>query len=105
VLEAEGPAPRHLGDLVGEDADHLLDLLPVDDAAKASRVGVLAGHHHGHPVVEDLNRQVVAVLSEEFLGFLFDHDARAVLRVDDVVSNLEVARRSLNLDVSLHRLM
>jgi hypothetical protein len=85
--------------------DHLLDLLPVDNAAKASRVGVLAGDHRGHPVVEDLNRQVVAVLSEKMLGLLLDHDARAVLRVEDVVADLEVARRCPNLDVARHRLI
>src|SRR5262249_20745037 len=35
VLEAAVPVLRHLGDLVGEDTDHLLDLLLVDHAAQA----------------------------------------------------------------------
>src|SRR5262249_41821385 len=43
VLEPAVPVLRHLGDLVGEDADHLLHLLLVDDTSQSRAMSVLAG--------------------------------------------------------------
>src|SRR5512132_1335702 len=63
VLEATVPVLRHLRDLVGEDTDHLLDLLLIDHAAQPGAVGVLAWDHHGHVVVEDVDGQVVPLFA------------------------------------------
>jgi hypothetical protein len=40
--------------------------------------------------VEDLDREVVALLAEDLLGLLLDDPAGPVVRVDDGVADLEV---------------
>jgi hypothetical protein len=47
---------------------------------------VLAGNHDRHVVVEDLDGQVVPLLTQEILGLLLHHDTGPVVRVDDVVA-------------------
>ena len=67
-------------------------------------VRVLARDHHRHVVVEDLDGQVVTGLTHELPGFLQDHDAGTVMRVDDVVAFLVRAldgRDLLELDLLL----
>jgi hypothetical protein len=40
--------------------------------------------------VEDLDREVVALLTEDLLGLLLDDPSSPVMRVDDGVADLEV---------------
>ena len=47
------------------------------------------GHVHGHVVVEDLNREVLACLSENLALLLPDDRPRAVMWVDDLVADVE----------------
>ncbi len=48
--------------------------------------------------MEDLDRQVLARLAEKILGLLGEDDAGAVVRVDDVVTDVEVATEVLELE-------
>ena len=58
---------------------------------KPGAVRVLAGNHHGHVVVEDLDRQVVALLPKQLLRLpALDHSGPMV-RIDDVVARVERA--------------
>ena len=41
--------------------------------------------------MQDLDRQVLALLPEQRLGLLGGNDTRTVMRIDDVVTNLEIA--------------
>jgi hypothetical protein len=54
-------------------------------------MSVLARDHYRHLVVQDLDRQVVALFAEESLALPLQHDAGPVMRVDDVVAGLERA--------------
>src|SRR5512144_334681 len=105
VLEAAVPVLRHLGDLVGEDPDHPLDLLLVDHAPQSRKAGVLAGDHHGHIVVEDVDGQVVPLLSHQVPRLLLQDHARTMVRIDDVVADLKVNDRRLDLEVGNRRLV
>jgi hypothetical protein len=40
--------------------------------------------------VQDLDREVLALLAEDLLGLLLDDPARSVMRIDDRVADLEV---------------
>jgi hypothetical protein len=40
--------------------------------------------------VEDLDREVLAALAEDLLHLLLEHLARAVMRVDDALADLEL---------------
>jgi hypothetical protein len=54
--------------------------------------------------VEDLDRQVLALLAEELLALLAEHDTGPVVRIDDVVANLEVlALQHLDLEIGVSR--
>jgi hypothetical protein len=90
VLEPAIPVLRHLGDVVREHVQDLLDGLLVDDPAETGLAGVLARDHHRHVVVKDLDRQVLALLPEDLLLLLFEDLACPMVRVDDVVADLEV---------------
>jgi hypothetical protein len=61
----------------------------VDHAAQARLACVLARDHDGHVVVEDLDREVLPHLAEDLLLLLLDDLAGTVMRVDDVVADLE----------------
>jgi len=41
--------------------------------------------------MQDLDRQILALLPEQRLGLLGRNDTRTVVRIDDVVTNLEIA--------------
>jgi hypothetical protein len=106
VLEPAVPVLRHIGDVIREYPDHLLDLLRVDDPAQTRPVGVLARDHHRHVVVEDVDGEVVALLSHQVLGLALQDHSCAVMRIDDVVSNLESALDwCLDLEVGYRRLV
>ena len=64
--------------------------LLVDHPAQAREGGVLGRDPHGHVVVEDLDREVLAALAEHLHLLLLQHLARAVVGVDDVVAELEL---------------
>jgi hypothetical protein len=49
--------------------------------------------------VEDLDRQVLALLSEDLLLLLLEDLAGTVVRIDDVVADLEVDALDLGLEV------
>jgi hypothetical protein len=51
--------------------------------------------------VQDLDGQVVALLAEELLRLLADHDAGPMVRVDDVVARLECALDGADLVIAL----
>ena len=87
VLVATAPVLGHLGGVAAQDLEDLVDDVGLDDLAQAGAVGVLDRDHDGHVVVQDLDREVLALLAEHFL--LLDlHDlARAVMRVDDLVTD------------------
>ena len=67
----------------------LIGLL-VDDPAQTGLARVLARDHDGHVVVEDLDREVLLLLTEDVLVLLLDDLPGAVMRVDDGVADLEV---------------
>jgi hypothetical protein len=68
-------------------------------------MGVLAGNHHGHVVVKDLDRQVVPLLAEEVLGLLLEHHPSPVVRIDDVVAYVVVARDGAELVLDVCRFL
>jgi hypothetical protein len=90
VLEPAIPVLGHLRTLVLKHAEHLLDRLLVDHAAQTGQRGILGRDHHGHVVVQDLDCQVLALVTEYVLHFLAEHLAGAVVGIDDVVADLEL---------------
>jgi hypothetical protein len=55
--------------------------------------------------VEDLDREVLALLAEDVLLFLLDDLTSAVMRIDDVVADGEVDALDLAADVELFELI
>jgi hypothetical protein len=55
--------------------------------------------------VEDVDGQVVPLLSHQVLGLLLQDHTRPVVRIDDVVADLEVDQRRLYLEVGNRRLV
>jgi hypothetical protein len=51
--------------------------------------------------VEDLDRQILAALAEDLLLLLLDYLAGAVVRIDDMVADLEVDVDDLSLDLEI----
>jgi hypothetical protein len=51
--------------------------------------------------MEDLDRQILAPLAEDLLLLLLDHLAGAVMRIDDVVADLELDVLYLTLDLEI----
>ena len=105
MLEAAVPVLRHVRHLAGQHGYHLLDLFAVDDPAQARPVGVLAGHHDGHVVVQDLDCQVVPLLAEEVLGLLHEHHPSPVVWIHDVVADVECALDGAQLVSDLYRFL
>ncbi len=93
VLEPPVPVLRHVRALVLEERHDLLQRLLVDHAPQPRDGGVLGRDHHGHVVVEDLDRQVLTTLPEDVLHLLLEHLARPVVRIDDAVADLELDPR------------
>jgi hypothetical protein len=54
-------------------------------------MSVLTRDHDRHLVVQDLDRQVVALLPQETPALLLQYDPGPVVRVDDVVAGIERA--------------
>jgi hypothetical protein len=52
---------------------------------------VLTGNHDRHVVVQDLDGQVVPLLTQEILRLLLQNDPSPVVRIDDVVAFVEGA--------------
>jgi hypothetical protein len=71
-------------------AEHLLDRLLVDDPAQARHARVLTRDHDGHVVVQDLDGEVLALLTEHLAALLLEDLARPVVGVDHVVAALEL---------------
>jgi hypothetical protein len=91
VLETPVPVLRHLGNVVGEDVCNFLNFLLVDNATQTCLASDFAGDHHRQVVVEDLDREVFAFLPHQLARLFGHHQARAVMRVDNLVALLEVA--------------
>ena len=77
--------------------------MPALTMAKAGQSGVLARDHDRHVVVEDLDREVVAPLTEQLLGLLLDDYSGPMMRIDDVVSLFEYALNRGHLGAGLYR--
>ena len=89
VLVPTGPVCRHPGLLLPKDREHLLDLLVVDDLPQTDLVGVVGGDHERQVSVGEAEHQVLTVLAEDVLLLaLFDH-GRAVVGVNDLVTDVE----------------
>src|SRR5579875_2842537 len=90
VLEATVPVLWHVRDIALEDLKHLLDGFLVDHAPQARQPGVLGRDLHRHVVVQDLDRQVLALFAQHLDHFLALDLARSVVRVDHVVAKLKI---------------
>jgi hypothetical protein len=55
--------------------------------------------------VKNLDRQVLALLAEDVLLFLLDDLTRAVVRIDDVVADLEIDALDLPADVEVFEVL
>jgi hypothetical protein len=55
--------------------------------------------------VEDVDSQVVALLSQQVLRLPLQNDARPMVGIDDVVADLVVANWRLDLEVGYRRLV
>ena len=73
--------------------------------AEPGPVRVLAGHHHGHVVVQDVDRQVVPLLSHQVLCLPLQDHPRTVVRIDDVVAYVVVARDGAELVLDVCRFL
>ena len=89
VLEAAVPVLRHLGRPARERLDDLVDRSLVDDRSQSDPLRVLARHVHGHVVVEDLDREVLARLAQNLALFLPHDCACAVVRIHHLVADVE----------------
>src|SRR3954452_10030767 len=101
VLEATVPVLRHLADVVAQHGHHARHGLVVDHAPESRPRGVLARDHDGHVVVQDLDRQVQALLAEHRLHLLLEDLAGAVVWVHDVVPDRVLLDRKLALQVDV----
>jgi hypothetical protein len=55
--------------------------------------------------VEDLDRQVLSLLAEELLALLAENHTGRVVRIDDVVANVEfLAMQNFDLEIGVGRL-
>jgi hypothetical protein len=68
------------------------DLVLADDRAEADLLGVVRGHLDGHVVVEDLDRQILALLAEHLPQLLLHDRACPMVRIDHLVADLVQAR-------------
>ena len=88
------PVPKAFANLAGrpmlEWSLAALHGLLVDDPAQAGDARVLTRDHDGHVVVKDLDGEVLAGLTEDLLVLLLDDLAGAMMRVHDVVADLEL---------------
>ena len=87
VLEPAVPVLRHLRPAAGQRLDDGVDHILVDHLAEADLLRVLARHVHGHVVVQDLDRQVLALLAQDLALFLLHDRACPVVRIHHLVAN------------------
>ena len=97
ALEALVPLRGHLAALGRQDRQHLIHGPLVDDGPETGFLRVLARNHDGHRRLQDLDRQVLAALATDVVEFLRKHRSRTVVRVDDLVPNLEHSISSCHL--------
>jgi hypothetical protein len=95
VLEAPVPVLRHLRAAGGEVLEDLLDGLLVDHLAQSDTFGVLGGDVHGHVVVIDLDREVLANLAEHVLLLTLHDRPCPVVRIHHLVADLVQAQSPL----------
>src|SRR5437588_6183570 len=88
VLEPAVPVLRHLADVVAQHRKHSRDVLLADHSPQACPPRAVARHHHGHVVVKDLDREVLARLAEHLLLLLLQDLARPVMWIDHLVAHL-----------------
>src|SRR5205823_1163421 len=69
--------------------EHRRDLLvPDDDTSKTDLVAVLGRDLNGHIVVENLDRQILALFAENLALFLLDDRPRTMVGIDHLVADL-----------------
>jgi hypothetical protein len=105
VLEPAVPVLGHLRHVVAQHAQHLLHRLFADDAAEAGAARVLARDHDRHVVVEDLDGEVLARLTQDLLLLLLDDLAGPVVRVDHVIAHLVLDVGDLTGDLEVFDLL
>src|SRR5436190_4785959 len=92
VLEAAVPVLRHLRAATGQRFDDDLDHVFADHLAEPDLLGVLRGDVDRHVVVQDLDRQVLAFLTEHLALFLLYDRACPVVWVHHLVADFVQAR-------------
>src|SRR5436190_4589167 len=89
VLEPPRPVGGHARFLLAKDGEHFFDLFVVDHVAQADLLGVVGRHHEREVAVREAQHQVVALLAERFLLLALLDRGGAVVRVDDLVADVE----------------
>jgi CBS domain-containing protein len=74
-----------------DDSDFLL----ADHAPQTDLLGILGRDLHRHVVVQDLDRQVLALLAEDLALLLLDDRPRPVVGIDHLVADVVQARPPL----------
>src|SRR5207245_1715189 len=92
VLEAAVPVLGHLRAAAGERLDDDLDHVLADHLPEADLLGVLGRNVDGHVVVQDLDRQVLALLAEDLTLFLLYDRTCPVVRIHHLVADFVQAR-------------
>src|SRR6266566_62659 len=98
VLEAPVPVLWHLRTAAGEGLQNLVDHRLVDHFSQADGVGVLGRDVHRHVVMQDLDRHVFPLLTEDCAGLLLHNGACSVVWIHHFVADLVQA------DPPFHRL-
>src|SRR5205807_6268390 len=86
------PVLRHLRAAAGQSLDDDLDHVLADHLPETDLFGVLRGDVDGHVVVQDLDRQVLALLTEHVAPFLLHDRACPVVRIHHLVADFVQAR-------------
>ena len=105
VLEAPVPVLRHLAHVVAKHGQHLCHGLLADHAPETRAARVLTRDHDGHVVVEDLDRQVLALLAQHLLLLLLQDLARPMMRIHDVVPDLVFDVGGLSGDLEVREIL
>jgi len=74
--------------ILDDDLHHVL----ADHLPQANGLGILGGDVHCHVVVEDLDRQVLALFAEDFTLFPLHNRACSVVWIHHLVADLVQAR-------------
>src|SRR5436305_1389235 len=92
VLEAAVPVLGHLRAAARECFDDDLDHVLADDLPEPDLLGVLGGDVDRHVVVQDLDRQILALLAEHLALFLLYDRACPVVWIHHLVADFVQAR-------------